>query len=77
MERIFHALHPAAVLSHELVPLGGQTKGRVEVEQPSLSVPKELVLKGVSSLASGALLLIVTPIACPCSKAREAAHLHS
>jgi hypothetical protein len=56
-ERVRHALHLAAILSHGEIPLGEQVELGVEVERPSLPVPEELVLESEPCLASGVRLV--------------------
>jgi hypothetical protein len=57
VERIHHAFHLATVLTHGETPLREQVELHIEVERPSLLVPKELLLEGYPCLASGALLV--------------------
>jgi hypothetical protein len=44
-ERVCHALHLAAVLSHREIPLREQVELDVEMERPSLPIPEELALE--------------------------------
>jgi hypothetical protein len=51
-EGVCHAVHLAAVLVHGEVPLGELVELSVEVESPSVQVPKELFLESETRLAA-------------------------
>jgi hypothetical protein len=56
-ERVSQTLHLAAVFSHGEVPLREQVELGVEVECPSISIPKELVLESEPGLARSVRLV--------------------